>query len=282
MKYHDYQYHYLVHDVLANGVRKKNRTGTDALSVFMRQMRFDLSDGTIPLLTSKKMHTKSIIHELLWYIAGGTNVKPLNEHGVTIWDEWADEKGELGPVYGKQWRAWTGHYTGPGINYEWSYNEPYAIDQLGDVIHRLRTNPNDRRLLVSAWNVSDLKKMALPPCHYAFQFWSADGRLSLVMHQRSCDVGLGVPFNIAQYSMLLHMVAQITNLKPWEFVWTGGDVHVYANHIDQLKEQIHREPHQSPILKLNPTVKEIDDFKFEDFEIVGYKSYPTIKMEVSV
>lgn len=280
--YHDFAYRDMVYEILMNGIEKENRTGTNALSIFSYQMRFDLSDGTIPLLTTKKMHTKSIIHELLWFLTGDTNIKYLNDNGVTIWDEWADENGDLGPVYGKQWRAWTDYYTGI-IGQEWAYNEPtIGIDQLGGVIHKIRNNPNDRRLLVSAWNVNELKDMALPPCHYSFQFWVGDGRLSMMMNQRSCDVGLGVPFNIAQYSILLHMVAQVTALHPGEFIWNGGDVHIYVDHIDALREQVNRSSYESPKLQLNKDVGHIDGFKYDDFKIVNYECHPTVKMQVSV
>jgi thymidylate synthase len=261
-QWHDFQYFNIVKHALT-GVEKTDRTGTGTRSVFAHEERFALTDGTIPLLTTKKMHTKSVIHELLWYLRGDTNIKYLNDNGVTIWDEWANDDGDLGPVYGQQWRQWGG-------------------DQIAKVITLLRTNPNSRRMLVSAWNASELKHMALPPCHYSFQFWTADGKLSMIMNQRSCDVGLGVPYNIVQYSILLRMIAQVTGFMPGEFIWRGGDVHIYKNHLGALVEQLSRDPHPSPILKLNPNVKEIDDFKYSDFEIVGYKSHPRIKMEVSV
>jgi len=272
--YHDLPYLDLVGYVLGNGVRKENRTGMDTFAVFSHQMRFDLSTGTIPLLTTKKMHTRSIIHELLWYLRGDSNIKYLQDNGVRIWNEWADENGDLGPVYGYQWRNWIG-------------SDGVVTDQIADLIYKLRNNPGDRRLIVSAWNVGDLGRMALPPCHYTFQFYTEpteDGRysLSMMLNQRSCDVGLGVPFNIVQYSILLHMVAQVANMVPGEFIWNGGDVHVYENHQDALNEQLMREPFESPQLRLNPDVKEIDDFKFEDFEIVNYTHHPLIKMEVSV
>lgn len=292
--YHDVNYLKLVEDVLKNGVQKKDRTGTGTVSVFSRQMRFDLSDGTIPLLTTKKMHVRSIIHEILWYLQGNTNVKYLQDNNVTIWDEWADKKGDLGPVYGKQWRKWDTYkpefastiisrITGQPQLY--SKSEP--VDQIKVLIDKLKTNPDDRRLLVSAWNVGELDQMALPPCHYAFQFWTGvdrDGvrRLSCMLNQRSCDVGLGVPFNIVQYSILTRMIAQVTGLQPGEFIWNGGDVHVYMNHVIALSEQLKRAPKPSPVLKLNPVREDIDTFTFDDFKIVGYESHPAIKMEVAV
>ena len=267
-QWHDFQYFHIVRHAL-KGVNKTDRTGTGTRSVFGHEERFALTDGSIPLLTTKKMHTKSVIHELLWYLRGDTNTKYLNENGVTIWDEWATESGELGPVYGEQWRAWVD-------------NTGRCIDQIANVVEMLRTNPDSRRMVVSAWNVGQLEDMALPPCHYSFQFWTADGKLSMIMNQRSCDVGLGVPYNIVQYSILLRMIAQVTGFVPGELIWRGGDVHVYNNHIEALTEQVERDPYPSPILKLNPNVKEIDDFKYSDFDIVGYKSHPKITMEVSV
>ncbi len=262
-QWHDFQYFNIVKHALS-GVPKPDRTGTGTLSVFGHEERFALTDGTIPLLTTKKMHTKSVIHELLWYIRGETNIQYLNDNGVTIWDSWADDNGDLGPVYGAQWRNCNG------------------IDQLASVIHSLRTNPDSRRMVIDAWNVGELAEMALPPCHYSVQFWTADGKLSMIMNQRSCDVGLGVPFNIVQYSILLRMVAQVTGFLPGELIWRGGDVHIYNNHIKVLVEQLGRDPYPSPVLKLDPNIKEIDDFKYSDFEIVDYKSHPKIKMEVSV
>lgn len=266
--FHDFKYLDLVNDILTNGIRKENRTGVDTLAVFSRQMRFDLSEGSIPLLTTKKMHTRSIIYEILWYLQGGDNIKYLNDHGVTIWDEWAQEDGSLGPIYGYQWRKWPDPYGNP-------------IDQVADVIYKLKNNYNDRRMIISAWNVGYLNQMRLPPCHLLFQFYVANNKLSCNMYQRSVDSGLGLPFNIVQYSILTHMFAQVTNLEPGEFIWNGGDVHIYVNHIDQLKEQVTREPYPSPRLKLNPEVKEIDDFKFEDFDIIDYKHHPLIRMEVA-
>ena len=283
--YHDLTYLNLVDHILTDGVQKGDRTGTGTLSIFGHQMRFDLSDGTIPLLTSKKMFTRGVIHEILWYLTGDTNIKYLQDRKVRIWDEWADDEGRLGPVYGEQWRRWP-RPVGAKIDYqpdppkaviEWEY-----VDQIADVIHRLRTNPNCRRIIVNAWNVGQLEDMALPPCHMAFQFWVGDGKLSCQLYQRSCDTGLGVPFNIVQYSILTRMIAQVAGLEPGEFIWTGGDVHIYNNHIVQLREQLTRNPYSSPRLELNPNITEIDDFTFEDFEIVGYEHHPLIKMEVSV
>jgi len=313
-KSHDWQYLNLVNDVVNNGVRKENRTGMDTFAVFSRQMRFDLSDGTIPLLTTKKMHTRSIIHELLWYIMGDSNIKYLQDNGVRIWNEWADENGDLGPVYGAQWRDWGGkdEYQLDPETYESKLvGHKKGIDQLAMLIDKLRNNPMDRRLIISAWNVAELPNMALPPCHYAFQFYTRpltrterigyDGNLhldatheifdnrgvpkyelSLMLNQRSCDVGLGVPFNIVQYSIFLHMIAQVVNMVPGEFIWNGGDVHIYENHFGPLVQQLTRDPYPSPYLKLNPDVKEITDFTFEDFEIVKYECHPLLKMEVSV
>jgi thymidylate synthase len=282
-KFHDLEYFHLVDTVLSKGIQKGDRTGTGTISTFALQMRFDLTNNSLPLLTSKKMHTKSIIHELLWFLAGDTNIKYLNDNGVRIWNEWADENGDLGPVYGNQWRNWGGEES---LFDAGKYHG--GVDQISQVIDALRNNPNDRRIIVSAWNVGQIEKMALPPCHAFFQFWSreiegSDKRgLSCHLYQRSCDVALGVPFNIAQYSILIHMIAQVTNHIAEEFVWTGGDTHIYNNHIDLLSEQITREPYQSPKLLLNTSVTEIDDFTFDDFEITEYESWPTIKMDVSV
>ncbi len=283
--FHDTQYLDLVHDILENGVLKPNRTGVDTLAVFSRQLRFQLRGGSIPLLTTKKMHTRSIIYEILWYLQGGDNIKYLNDNNVTIWDEWADENGNLGPIYGYQWRKWpvmTGTRTvmEDGVK----VREPVVkhIDQVANLIDMLRRNPNDRRLIVSAWNVGQIDDMALPPCHYAFQFFVGNGKLSCMLNQRSCDVGLGVPFNIVQYSILTHMVAHVTGLEPGEFIWNGGDVHIYENHIDQLKEQCARNAYPSPRLEFVRKVPEIDDFVYEDFKIVDYQHHPLIKMEVAV
>lgn len=287
--YHDSEYFRLVDFILKNGILKPNRTGVDTLSVAGYQLRFDISDGSIPLLTSKKVHMKSIVHELLWMISGSTNIKYLNDNGVTIWDEWADENGDLGPVYGSQWRHWpTFGYTFTEQNGKagngWIdlYKQQSGIDQLADVIERLKKNPNDRRLLVSAWNPSELSKMKLPPCHYAFQFWHGDGKLSVIVNQRSCDVGLGVPFNIVQYSLLLRMIAQVTDLEASEVIWNGGDTHIYVNHIDALKEQLTRDLRPSPYLRIARDVANIDDFRYSDFIVEEYDPHPSIKMTVAV
>lgn len=262
------QYLELMKDVLENGTRKEDRTGTGTLSVFGRQMRFDLADG-FPMVTTKKCHLRSIVHELLWFLKGETNIAYLKENGVSIWDEWADENGDLGPVYGAQWRSW-------------STADGHRIDQIANVIERIRVNPDDRRLIVSAWNVGEIPKMALPPCHAFFQFYVANGRLSCQLYQRSADIFLGVPFNIASYALLTMMVAQVTGLKPGEFIHTFGDAHLYANHLDQAREQLTRAPYPLPQMRLNPEVKSIFDFKFEDFELTGYQSHPHIKAPVAV
>lgn len=259
------QYLDLLRDILENGVDKMDRTGVGTRSVFGRQMRFDLNEG-FPLLTTKKMHLKSIIYELLWFIRGDTNVRYLQEHGVRIWNEWADENGDLGPVYGAQWRNWNGD----------------GIDQLAEVIETLKRNPNDRRMIVSAWNPSQLKAMHLPPCHMMFQFYVANGKLSCMLYQRSCDMFLGVPFNIASYALLTMMIAQVCGLKLGEFVHTFGDTHIYHNHFEQVKEQLKRVPLALPQMKINPDIKDINDFKFEDFELQNYQSYPPIKAQVAV
>ncbi len=259
------QYLDLLKDVLENGVDKMDRTGTGTRSVFGRQMRFDLQKG-FPLMTTKKMHLKSIIYELLWFIKGDTNVKYLQDHGVRIWNEWADENGDLGPIYGSQWRNWN--------------NE--GIDQLAEVIDKLKHNPNDRRMIVSAWNVSKIKEMHLPPCHMMFQFYVANNKLSCMLYQRSCDMFLGVPFNIASYALLTMMIAQVCDLELGEFVHTLGDTHIYHNHFDQVKEQLSRKPLPLPKMKLNPAVKNINDFRYEDFELIDYKCYDAIKAKVSV
>lgn len=264
----DKQYLELCRHILENGVQKEDRTGTGTISVFGYQMRFDLQEG-FPLLTTKKVHLKSIIYELLWFLNGDTNVKYLQENGVRIWNEWADVNGELGPIYGHQWRSWQGA-------------DGKTIDQIANLIHEIKTNPNSRRLIVSAWNVGDLDKMALPPCHLLFQFYVADGKLSCQLYQRSGDVFLGVPFNIASYSLLTMMIAQVTGLGVGEFVHTIGDAHIYNNHIEQVKLQMTREPRKLPTMKLNPDVKNIFDFKYEDFELVDYKHHPAIKGKVSV
>ena len=262
------QYLDLMRHVLDEGVRKPNRTGIDTLSCFGYQMRFDVTEG-FPLLTTKKLHLKSILHELLWFLSGDTNVRYLNEHGVTIWNDWADENGDLGPVYGSQWRSW------PGPDGE-------AIDQLGKVVEEIRGDPNSRRLVVSAWNPAEIERMALPPCHMLFQFYVADGRLSLQMYQRSADVFIGVPFNIASYAALLMMVAQVTGYRPGEFIHTLGDVHIYVNHVEQAREQLLREPYGLPVMQLNPQVKSIDGFRYEDFELVNYNPHPHISAPVAV
>ena len=262
------QYHDLLRHVLENGVKKEDRTGTGTLSVFGYQMRFDLAQG-FPLLTTKKLHTKSIIHELLWFLKGDTNVKYLNDHGVTIWNEWADEKGELGPVYGSQWRSWPTPEGG-------------HIDQIGNLIADIKRNPDSRRLMVSAWNVPYITKMALPPCHCLFQSYVANGKLSCQLYQRSADSFLGVPFNIASYALLTMMVAQVCGLEPGEFIHTFGDLHIYLNHLDQVKELLSREEFPLPEMHLNPHVTDLFDFKFEDFELVGYQSHPAIKAPIAV
>ena len=259
------QYLDLLKDIMNNGVDKSDRTGTGTRSVFGRQMRFDLSKG-FPLVTTKKVHLKSIIYELLWFIKGDTNIKYLTDHGVRIWNEWADENGDLGPVYGAQWRNWNGE----------------GIDQLADVIARLKTNPNDRRMIVSAWNPGQIADMHLPPCHMMYQFYVANNKLSCMLYQRSCDMFLGVPFNIASYALLTMMVAQVCGLEPGEFVHTLGDTHIYHNHFDQVREQLSRRPYPLPQMKINPFVKDINEFKFEDFELVGYQCHDTIKAKVAV
>ncbi len=262
------QYLDLMRHVRQSGVVKGDRTGTGTQSVFGYQMRFDLSEG-FPLVTTKKLHLKSIVHELLWFLAGDTNVKYLRDNGVTIWDEWADEKGDLGPVYGYQWRSWPTPDGG-------------AIDQVSALIRQIRKNPNSRRLIVSAWNPADVDKMALPPCHCLFQFYVADGRLSCQLYQRSADVFLGVPFNIASYALLTMMVAQVTDLMPGDFVHTFGDAHLYANHWDLADLQLQRAPLALPTMRINPDVKDIFGFRFEDFELLGYEAHPHIKAPVAV
>lgn len=262
------QYHDLMRRVLETGTKKEDRTGTGTLSVFGHQMRFDLSEG-FPLVTTKKVHLRSIIHELLWFLKGDTNIAYLKENGVSIWDEWADENGDLGPVYGAQWRSWP-------------TKDGHTIDQISNVVERIKTNPDDRRLIVSAWNVGEIPKMALPPCHAFFQFYVADGKLSCQLYQRSADIFLGVPFNIASYALLTMMVAQVTGLKPGEFVHTFGDAHLYSNHLEQAREQLSREAYPLPEMHLNPHVTNIFDFKFEDFELVGYEAHPHIKAPVAV
>ncbi|MFO0901429.1 MAG: thymidylate synthase [Pirellulales bacterium] len=262
------QYHDLLRRILDEGVQKTDRTGTGTLSVFGHQMRFDLAAG-FPLLTTKKLHMRSIIHELLWFLQGATNIRYLKENKVSIWDEWADEQGELGPVYGYQWRSWPkpdgGH-----------------IDQIADVLHQIRATPDSRRLIVSAWNVADVPRMKLPPCHLLFQFYVAEGRLSCQMYQRSADVFLGVPFNIASYALLTMMAAQVTGLAAGEFIHTFGDAHLYLNHLEQTRLQLSREPRPLPTMWINPEVKSIFDFRFEDFRLEGYDPHPHIPAPVAV
>jgi thymidylate synthase len=262
------QYLDLLDHVLNNGVEKSDRTGTGTVSVFGYQMRFSLDEG-FPVLTTKKLHLRSIIHELLWFLNGDTNIKYLNENRVRIWDEWADENGDLGHIYGYQWRSWPAH-------------DGKHIDQISRVINSIKTNPDSRRHLVNAWNVGELDRMALPPCHIMFQFYVANGKLSCQMYQRSADIFLGVPFNIASYALLLLMVAQVTGLQPGDFVHTFGDAHIYLNHIDQVKLQLTRKPFDLPEMSINPEVKNIFDFEFDDFELMNYKAHPHIKGEISV
>jgi thymidylate synthase len=262
------QYHELMQRVLNEGVKKEDRTGTGTLSVFGHQMRFNLAEG-FPLVTTKKCHLKSIVHELLWFLKGDSNIKYLKENGVSIWDEWADENGNLGPVYGVQWRSWKTH-------------DGRTIDQIKNLIEMIKKNPDSRRLIVSAWNVSDVDKMALPPCHTMFQFYVADGKLSCQLYQRSADIFLGVPFNIASYALLTMMVAQVCDLKPGDFVHTFGDAHLYLNHLEQTQLQLSRKPFALPTMKMNPDVKDIFGFKFEDFELLNYESHPHIKAPVAV
>lgn len=262
------QYLSLLERVLAEGVKKEDRTGTGTLSVFGHQMRFDMSEG-FPLLTTKKTHLKSIIYELLWFLKGDTNAKYLQDHGVRIWNEWADSNGDLGHIYGYQWRSWPDYKGG-------------AIDQISEAVHAIKHNPDSRRIIVSAWNVGDLENMNLPPCHAFFQFYVANGKLSLQLYQRSADIFLGVPFNIASYALLLQMMAQVTGLQAGDFVHTLGDAHIYSNHLEQVKLQLTREPRKLPRMLLNPEVDSVFDFKFEDFELVGYDPHPHIKGEVSV
>ncbi len=262
------QYQELLQRILDTGVRKEDRTGTGTLSVFAHQMRFNLQDG-FPLLTTKKLHTRSIIHELLWFLKGDTNTAYLHDNKVTIWDEWADENGDLGPIYGKQWRAWEA-------------KDGRVIDQIGELIEQIKKTPDSRRLLVSAWNVGDLDKMALPPCHIIFQFYVANNRLSCQLYQRSADVFLGVPFNIASYALLTHMIAQVCGLDVGEFIHTTGDTHLYLNHIEQARLQLSRTPYKLPTLKLNESITDINDFKYEDIAIENYESHPHIKASVAV
>ncbi|HPH36940.1 MAG TPA: thymidylate synthase [Sediminibacterium sp.] len=262
------QYHDLLKHILANGVAKTDRTGTGTISCFGHQMRFDLAKG-FPLVTTKKLHLKSIIYELLWFLKGDTNTKYLTDHGVSIWNEWANENGDLGPVYGKQWRSWEGA-------------DGKVIDQITDVLHQLKHNPDSRRMIVSAWNVGELAQMALMPCHSLFQFYVADGKLSCQLYQRSADVFLGVPFNIASYALLTMMMAQVTGLQYGDFVHSFGDVHIYNNHLDQVQLQLSRDPYPLPTMKLNPTITSIFDFDFSDFTLENYQCHPAIKAPVAV
>ncbi len=262
------QYLDLANRILTEGNRRDDRTGTGTISIFGHQMSFDLKEG-FPLLTTKKLHTKSIIYELLWFLKGDTNVHYLQEHGVRIWNEWADENGNLGPVYGHQWRSWPDHNGG-------------TIDQIANVIDQIKHNPQSRRLIVSAWNVADIDQMKLPPCHTMFQFYVANGELSCQLYQRSGDVFLGVPFNIASYALLTMMMAQVCGLKPGKFIHTLGDAHLYLNHLDQIREQLTRTPYPLPTMKINPDVKNIEDFIYEDFQLENYQAWPHIKGEVSV
>jgi thymidylate synthase len=262
------QYLDLLNYVLEHGDKKEDRTGTGTISVFGYQMRFDLSEK-FPLLTTKKVHLKSVIHELLWFLKGSTNIGYLKENGVSIWDEWADENGDLGPVYGSQWRSW-------------QTSDGRAIDQISNLIENIKNNPDSRRLIVSAWNVGEVDKMKLPPCHCFFQFYVANNKLSCQLYQRSADIFLGVPFNIASYALLTLMIAQVTNLAPGEFVHTLGDAHIYSNHIEQVKQQLSREAKDLPIMKINPNVKDIFSFKYDDFEILNYDPHPLIKAPVAV
>ena len=261
------QYHDLMETVLKKGVEKRDRTGTGTISIFGHQMRFDLSEG-FPMVTTKKLFLKAIVYELLWFLNGDTNVKYLKDHGVSIWDEWADANGELGPVYGHQWRSWP--------------SEHGAIDQIANLIADIKKNPDSRRLIVTAWNPADVPKMALPPCHCLFQFYVADGKLSCQLYQRSADIFLGVPFNIASYALLTMMVAQVTGLKPGDFVHSLGDAHLYSNHLDQARLQLTRPTRPLPVMKINPDVKDIFSFRYEDFTLEGYDPHPHIRAEVAV
>jgi thymidylate synthase len=262
------QYLQLLRHIREHGTRKTDRTGTGTLSVFGYQARFDLSQG-FPLVTTKKLHLKSIVHELLWFLKGDTNVKYLKDHGVSIWDEWADENGELGPIYGRQWRSWPAP-------------DGKAIDQISRTVDLIRRNPDSRRILVSAWNVGELEQMSLTPCHALFQFWVGDGKLSCQLYQRSADVFLGVPFNIASYALLTHMFAQQCDLQPGEFIWTGGDCHLYLNHLDQADEQLTRQPHALPRLQIKRKPPSIFEYEYDDFQIVDYQAHPSIKAPIAV
>jgi thymidylate synthase len=262
------QYHHLLSHVLENGIDRGDRTGTGTRGVFGYQMRFDLAEG-FPVVTTKKLHLRSIIHELLWFLKGDTNIRYLQDNGVTIWDEWADENGDLGPVYGSQWRSWPAPDGG-------------QIDQIANVIESIKTNPNSRRHIVTAWNPAEVERMALPPCHCLFQFYVSEGKLSCQLYQRSADIFLGVPFNIAAYALLTMMVAQVTGLKPGDFVHTLGDAHLYSNHFEQARLQLTRTPKPLPTMKINPAVKDVFGFRYEDFELVGYEAYESIKAPVAV
>jgi thymidylate synthase len=264
----DQQYLQVLQNVLDHGVESDDRTGTGTLKTFGHQMRFDIQEG-FPLLTTKKLHTKSIIHELLWFLQGSTNIGYLNQHGVKIWDEWADKDGELGPVYGRQWRAWQGA-------------NGQVHDQITQVVDQIKTSPNSRRMIVSAWNVGEINNMALPPCHLLFQFYVAEGKLSCQMYQRSADLFLGVPFNTASYALLTQMMAQVTNLQPGEFIHTLGDTHIYLNHLDQAKLQLTRKPFPAPQMTLNPDITDINNFTFQDFDLQNYQAHPNIPAPISV
>lgn len=262
------QYLRFLDDILTTGVQKTDRTGVGTVSLFGYQMRFNLSAG-FPLVTTKKLHLRSIIHELIWFLSGNTNIGYLNENGVSIWDEWADAEGNLGPVYGKQWRRWEGA-------------DGQVVDQISQVLQQLRHNPDSRRMVVSAWNVSEVNQMALPPCHLLFQFYVAEGRLSCQLYQRSCDAGLGVPFNIASYALLTHLMAEQSGLVPGDFIWTGGDCHIYLNHVEAVREQLTRTPYALPTLKILRKPDSLFDYRFEDFEIQNYQSHPHIAMAVAI
>ncbi|MEK7176870.1 MAG: thymidylate synthase [Patescibacteria group bacterium] len=279
------QYLDLMQHIVTNGVKKSDRTGTGTISIFGYQMRFDLAEG-FPLLTTKKLHLKSVIYELLWFLRGDTNIRWLQEHGVTIWDEWADEKGDIGPAYGHQWREWPNWVLVPGHpgNPDWIPDEMenQPIDQIAKVVAMLKNNPDSRRIIVTAWNPSDVPKMRLSPCHCFFQFYVADGKLSCQLYQRSCDTFLGVPFNVASYALLTMMMARVCGYEPGEFVWVGGDIHIYLNHMEQAKLQLSREPRALPTIRINLEVKNIFGFRYEDFTLEGYDPWPAIPAPVAV